>query len=216
MKILIIDDHPMLAAGLISMAREAFPSFHFHTCTTLGEAKEMIAAGGDTPVDLILCDVLLGPENGADLLTYMQSVPGRRIPIVMLSGVTAPATVNSVYQMGAKGFVSKTDNPAVLIEAVKTVLAGGEFFPTRDLNCRSQFLDRALKLTERQRAVLDLAIAGLQNKGIANSLGISEGTVKNYLRSIMSTLAVSTRTQLGVQAARCGYTPRTNVDLTLR
>jgi DNA-binding NarL/FixJ family response regulator len=209
MKILIIDDHPVLPAGLKATLQDAFPAYEYITCINLKDASSILFSGDAPAVSLVLCDLLLGPDHGSDLLTYMQAFSGPRIPIMMLSGVTEQATVNSCRGLGAKGYVSKTDNPDVLVEAVRTVLAGGEHFPSWDTNCRSQFLDRALKLSEQRRVIMDLTIGAMTNKEIARVLNIAEGTVKNHLREIMSTLAARNRTDLGLQAARCGYTPRT-------
>lgn len=209
MKILIIDDHPVLAAGLKATLQDALPGYEFLTCTNLRTAKSILFADDTPAVSLVLCDLLLGPDHGSELLTYMQAFSGPRIPILMLSGVTEQATVNSCRGLGAKGYVSKTDNADVLIEAVRAVLSGGEYFPSWDANCRSQFLDRALKLSEQRRVIMDLTIGAMTNKEIARVLNIAEGTVKNHLREIMSAVAARNRTDLGLQAARCGYTPRT-------
>ncbi|MBV0881618.1 response regulator transcription factor [Noviherbaspirillum sp. L7-7A] len=209
MKILITDDHPMLAAGLKGTLEHEIPGYDYLTCTNLTDAKKILFGGRGTQVLLVICDLRLGPESGAELLTYMQVLPGPRIPVVMLSGLMEQAAVNSCKGLGAKGYVSKTDNPEVLTQAIRTILAGGEFFPSWDNKCTSQFLDRALKMTERQRAVMDLAISALSNKEIARHLAITEGTVKNYLREIYGFLNVKNRTDFSVQAAKCGYTPRT-------
>lgn len=209
MKILIIDDHPMLAAGLMSTLRQEIPGFMYEACTNLTDAKRILFGKEAQPVSLVICDLGLAAENGAELLTYMQAFSRPRIPVVMLSGLVEQAAVNSCKGLGAKGYVSKTDNLDVLIEAIRTVLAGGEAFPSWDNNCTSVFLDRALKMTERQRAVMDLAISALTNKEIARELDITEGTVKNHLRQIFGVLNVKNRTDFGVQAAKSGYSPRT-------
>ena len=209
MKILIIDDHPMLAAGLQATLEHEIPGYDYLACTNLTDAKKILFGGSGTQVSLVICDLGLGAENGAELLTYMQAFPGPRIPVVMLSGLTEQAAVNSCKGLGAKGYVSKTDNPEVLTQAIRTILAGGESFPSWDNKCTSQFLDRALKMTERKREVMDLAISALTNKEIARELDITEGTVKNHLRQIFGVLNVKNRTDFSVQAAKCGYTPRT-------
>lgn len=209
MTILIIDDHPMLAAGLKSMLEHHIPDHNYVTCTNLTAARAILFAKDGPSVALVICDLGLGAENGAELLTYMQAFSGPRIPVLMISGLVEQAAVNSCKGLGAKGYVSKTDNTDVLIEAIRTVLAGGEVFPSWDSNCTSHFLDRALKLTDRQRAVMDLAIAALSNKEIARELSITDGTVKNYLRQIYGFLNVKNRTDFGAQAAKCGYIPRT-------
>jgi DNA-binding NarL/FixJ family response regulator len=208
MKILIVDDHPMLAAGLKLTLQHAIPEYDYESCTHLTEAKNILSANDVPPVALVICDLGLGPENGAELLTYMQAFSGPRVPVVMLSGLVEQAAVNSCRGLGAKGYVSKTDDPDTLVKAVRAVLAGGEFFPSWDNKCKSQFLDRALMLTERQRAVMDLAMSALSNKEIARELDITEGTVKNYLRQIYGFLNVKNRTDFGLQAAKSGYTPR--------
>lgn len=103
MKILIIDDHPMLAAGLMSTLRQEIPGFMYEACTNLTDAKRILFGKEAQPVSLVICDLGLGAENGAELLTYMQAFSGPRIPVVMLSGLVEQAAVNSCKGLGAKG-----------------------------------------------------------------------------------------------------------------
>ena len=209
MKILIIDDHPMLAAGLKSTLQADIPEYQYVACTNLTDAKKMLFSTPESSIAMVICDLGLGTESGVELLTHMQAYAGPRIPVLMLSGLDEQSAVNSCKSLGAKGFVSKTDNPDVLVKAIRTVFAGSDFFPSWDSSSTTQFLDRAFKLTDRQREVMDLAMTALTNKEIARELGLSEGTVKNYLREIYGNLNVKNRTDLGVQAAKVGYAPRT-------
>ena len=122
--------------------------------------------------------------------------------------------VDSV-RLGARGYILKTSSTAVLEHAISLALTGETFLPlpravlsgniaAEAARPSGQILDR---LTDRQRDVFQLLLAGHSNKEIARELGVLEGTVKVHVRAIMQKLGVRNRTQVAVVAARSGCFP---------
>ena len=113
---------------------------------------------------------------------------------------------------GASGFVSKASPSNTLIEAVRTVLAGGVFTPdatsgpdhgTRNRRASQAFVER-FQLTAAQGRVLELLAQGKSNRDIAELLGLSEGTIKVHVSAILKALGVTSRAQALLMMTRAG------------
>jgi len=107
---------------------------------------------------------------------------------------------------GAHGFIPKTTPTAVLLSAIKLILAGGIYIPPELYDAKpppylainaNEFME--LGLTIRQSEVMTLICSGLSNKAIAYELGITEATVKAHVTVILKHYGVSSRTQLLLQ-----------------
>lgn len=130
--------------------------------------------------------------------------------IVVMSGAEDATVVRELLAAGAAGFIPKTDSAAVILHAMRLVLAGGTYAPARllasdnDVNPAARRLSGAgvESLTERQLDVLRLLAKGLPNKLIARELTLSEGTVKVHILAIFRTLNVNNRTEAVIAAAK--------------
>jgi DNA-binding NarL/FixJ family response regulator len=115
--------------------------------------------------------------------------------------------VGAALAAGARGYVAKTASPQDLLEAVRTVLAGGRSV-TRDFARAPAKVEgvpaQALGLTQRQAEVLRLMMQGKPNKLICRDLRLSEGTVKVHVSAILKALNVHSRAQAIVELARRG------------
>ena len=138
------------------------------------------------------------------------------LPIIVLSGQEDPAVMRDVLDCGAQGYIPKAYSPAVMVSAVRLVMAGGVYVPPMLLSMSGR--DDALApgaagqsaaagvealgdlLTERQVDVLRLLSQGQPNKVIGRSLGISEGTVKIHLAAICRALHARNRTEAVMKA----------------
>ncbi|WP_423458283.1 LuxR C-terminal-related transcriptional regulator [Ottowia sp. VDI28] len=110
--------------------------------------------------------------------------------------------IRGVLEMGAAGFLPKTASPEIMMGALRIVLSGGVYVPAQAIASGSEMvLDR---LTERQRAVLRLALKGMPNKLIGRELGLSEGTVKSHLSAAFRTMDVRNRTEALYAIAKSG------------
>jgi DNA-binding NarL/FixJ family response regulator len=200
MKILIVDDHPLVRSGL----REVLRGLDEQACVTeaasAGAALALLDDGASP--DLLLLDINLADMSGIEVLKRLH---GRHadIPVVVLSGIEDPPLVEQVLALGAAGFIPKAAGAEVIVAALRLVLAGEVYVPSRMPGARPK-----LGITPRQAEVLQLVLEGLSNKEIGHTLGLAEQTVKAHVTEILRALDVRTRTQAVTAAARYGFRPR--------
>ncbi len=196
MKVLLIDDHPLILAALS------------HVIEALGEEVAVIAVDhaeaaraalkSQTDLDLVLLDLHLGEVSGFDLLDeFRADYPA--LPIVVISASEQAADVMRAIDHGAMGFVPKRSGTDLLTEALQLVLAGGIYVPPLGFLPQQATPEPAKPvlpgLTPRQNAVLALLLQGKPNKIIARELDIAVDTVKDHVAAVLKLLGVSTRTQ---------------------
>lgn len=170
---------------------------------------ERRAAGA--PVSVALIDWRMpGVDGVAWFKRLIAAHPATRI--VVMSGAEDATMVRDLLAAGAAGFIPKTDSAAVILQAMRLVLAGGIYAPARLLSGAPEGSSGALGkrtpgalgaegLTGRQLDVLRLLAKGLPNKLIARELDLSEGTIKVHLLAIFRTLGVNNRTEAVISAA---------------
>jgi DNA-binding NarL/FixJ family response regulator len=205
MKILVVDDHPLILHALTQVLPDLDTDLEMLGAMNREETLTMLARHPDCA--LILLDLALPGAHGLALLAELRrDFP--RLPIVVLSATHDRATVGSALAAGARGFIAKTAHPRLLLDAVRTVLAGGEHV-TRDIApTRTSVIDGVsvdvLGLTQRQSEVMLLLAQGKPNKLICRDLCLSEGTVKVHVSAILKALNVHSRSQVIVELARRG------------
>ena len=212
-RILMIDDHAVLRAGL-RMIIESHMGM-----TVVGEAenrREALVAIAHMPPDIILLDLDLGDENGLDLLPeLLTAAPDARI--ILLTGLRDAEIQRRAILQGAMGLVSKQKAADTVIRAIEKVYAG-EVWLDRAM-IASILNDRITnggaaeqpanapqisKLTDREREVIQLIGEGIKNRQIAERLYISEATVRHHLTSIFAKLGVADRFELVIYAFQHG------------
>jgi DNA-binding NarL/FixJ family response regulator len=217
MKILIVDDHHLIRAGLqpvlAALGRPGEPLVVVEAAT-FAEARAEVAK--DRDLDLVLLDLRLPDVSGFDALEELQwRCP--EAPVVIMSGEDDPRHVRGALERGALGYIPKSSPPAVIRHALELVLSGGVYVPPEIMSADRpearepavpRPLDghgvRALGLTPRQGDVLALIVAGKSNKEICRALALSEGTVKTHVAAIFRALNVTTRVQAVLAAAKFG------------
>jgi DNA-binding NarL/FixJ family response regulator len=205
MKLLVVDDHPLIVHALSELLPDAGPAIDIIGAGSREETLTVLARHPDCA--LVLLDLTVPGAHGLDLLAELRRMHPR-LPIVILSATHDRATVGAALAAGARGFIAKTADPAALLAAVRTVLAGGEHV-TRDIApTRPTAVDgvsiEVLGLTQRQSEVMLLMAQGKPNKLICRDLRLSEGTVKVHVSAILKALNVHTRAQVIVELARRG------------
>ncbi|HKW81099.1 MAG TPA: response regulator transcription factor [Casimicrobiaceae bacterium] len=206
MKILVIDDHPLIQEALKHVLTELDTELDLMQAEDASDAHAALAAAPGT--ELIVLDLTLPRSDGFDLLAELRrDWPG--IPLLVLSATHDRVTVERALDMGAMGFIPKTANTRVLIDALRLVLSGGVYVPAESRGAapaRSRPVSRAedLGLTVRQSDVLRLLVQGKPNKLICRDLALSEGTVKVHVSAILRALNVHNRTQVVIELARRG------------
>ncbi|MEE2565053.1 response regulator transcription factor [Hyphobacterium marinum] len=210
-KIALVDDHRLFADGFRSLLTQSDIDCEV---TVYDEPAGFLEAfAGGEPPDLIVLDLVMRGMNGLALLA---AVRGQRksARVLMLSGITSAAPVNEMKRLGASGFVHKSADTAVLLDAVETILGGRTYFQdvaeaglVDDGGDSGDWAGAAElpQLGPRQLDVLTLMGQGVTNRDIAEALDISENTVKSHMRAIFESLQVRTRTACVRKAQALGF-----------
>ena len=176
-KILIVDDHPVLAGGLKTLLSD------YKICSEADIAasgKECISKLKSTQYDLLLLDINLPDINGIALCeTLHKEYP--EIKILALSGFSEFTCVNNMMKNGASGYILKNAMPDEIIKGVETVLAGETFLCDEVDLLMKKKRDEHVFLTRRETDILRLITEGLRNEEIADKLFLGLETVKSYL-----------------------------------
>ena len=210
MKLLIVDDHPVLRDGLVALLQQASPDT---TVLQARNASEGLAlADGCADLDVILLDLEMPGMKGLEALSEF----GRRrpdVPVIVLSSSEDARDVRQSLASGALGYVPKSASQQVLISAIRLVMNGDLYVPPLILDDRSLHAateiqgakpERMSLLTPRQIEVLRLLSEGMPNKTIATTLDLSVKTVKVHITTIFKALNVVNRTQAAVAGRKAG------------
>jgi len=208
MKILVIDDHPLIQEALKHVLTELDASLELIQAEDASSAHAALSRTSD--VDLLVLDLALPGCDGFDLLADLRR-DWPDIPVLVLSATYDRATVELALDLGAMGFIPKTANAHILIDALRLVLSGGVFVPVEFsaggsgvFRPRTGSRSQELGLTPRQGDVLKLLVQGKPNKLICRDLCLSEGTIKVHVSAILRALKVNNRTQVVIELARRG------------
>jgi DNA-binding NarL/FixJ family response regulator len=223
MKVLLVDDHPLILSALQTVIRGFGDDVIVEGVDSAAAARAALAR--DAAFDLLLLDLSLGDADGFELLIELrQAYPA--LPVVVVSASERASDVIRAIDLGAMGFVPKRSSNAQLTEALQMVMSGGLYVPpmllglqgsaftegdtepsvmqTRGVPLGSQARAEphqqvpsmaSIGLTPRQTEVLALLLKGLPNKLIARELKLSVETVKDHVAAVLRALGVSTRTQ---------------------
>ena len=205
MNILLADDHVLFRSGMRYILAEFGSDVDIHE---VGSGEELLEAARSRSFDLVLMDMLMPGMNQGDVIGMIRALHPK-LPIVIVSMLDSPGVIRGAVASGASGFIPKTSTPSLMTEAIRLVLAGGVYLPPAVLaveedakaeDAGSSPLPPDARLTRQQRAVLAELSVGKSNNEIAQSLSISEATVKVHLAAIMRTLKVHNRTQVVLAA----------------
>ena len=205
MKILVVDDHPLILGALATLLPQLGSGIVVRAAAHAEEAVAILDSEPD--VALVLLDLGLPGARGQDVLAdFLLDYPG--VPIVILSATDDDATVNAALAAGARGFIAKTARAPALLEALRQVVDGAVCRAgDRPVPVAGPGPDRGALvpgLTARQGDVLRLIAQGKPNKVICRDLRLSEGTVKVHVSAVLRALNVASRTQAVAELARRG------------
>ena len=220
MKILLVDDHPLILSALRSVIMGLKPGVNVVTAGSAREARGKLQT--DSDFDLVMLDLNLGDADGFDVLDeFRTTYPA--LPVVVVSASDRQSDVIRAVDAGAMGFVPKRYSNEALYEALRVVMSGGIYIPTMamglgapaprlDAGATTEQLNvvqaharpapvqtqpplASLGLTPRQTDVMALLLQGKPNKLIARELNVSVETVKDHVAAVLRALGVSSRTQ---------------------
>jgi two-component system, NarL family, response regulator len=198
-RLLIVDDHPVVCTGLTSML-SAQPGMEVLGAASGGEeALEMIR---QLQPNIILLDLRMPGMDGIGVLNALKRLdnPPR---VLVLTSFEKEEDIYRAIRAGAHGYLLKDATKPEMIAAVTAVMDGKRYIPR---HIAARLADRMMRsdLTSRELQILELLAQGSTNKEIATALQISDNTVRNHVNNIMDKLQVSDRTLAVVTAMRCG------------
>jgi len=199
--VIVADDHPLFRVALrLSLLGIAPAAGIVEVNSPEGLRKALADHRG---VDLVLLDLLL---PGVEGLSSLQQLLGRRprLRVAVVSSLPQRAWVRSVQALGAAGFIPKSVTPEQLAEALRSLLAGNEWWPPAPATRGADgFVEQGLeRLSKQEMRILLYLKEGRLNKQIAEDLGISESTVKAHVSAILHKLGLNSRTQAAVLVQR--------------
>lgn len=210
MKLLIIDDHPVVRDGLAALLRQLGPEVT--VLLAEGASQGLSIADAHPDLDVVLLDLAMpGSDGFAALHEFGRLQP--QFPVVVLSSSEDPRDVRRALASGALGYIPKSAPPRTILAAVRFVLAGNVYVPTLlaqdtaptgDQSADHSVPKSGVSLTNRQIDVLRLLCEGRSNKEIGRILGVSQKTVKVHVTAIFRALNVVNRTQAAAKADKAG------------
>jgi two-component system nitrate/nitrite response regulator NarL len=198
-RVLIADDHPMIAAALDVLLRGT----DYELVGRARSGSDALSQVQRLKPDVLLLDVNMPDGSGIDVLRQLRSM--RRTPaVVLLTAGMDDSQLLMADGLEPDGIVLKTSDPALLLDCMEQVRRNVRWVDPEIADRTRQAKDRALSapsLTPRERELIELVRQGLRNRDIAAQLGVTEGTVKVYLHAIFDKLGVDNRTELAMRAA---------------
>lgn len=191
--VLLVDDHPLMRRGiqqLLSFEDE------FNVVAEASNGADAVALNHEHRPDLILLDLNMKGMSGLDTLNALRA-DDCDATIVILTVSDSRADIEAIVKAGADGYLLKDTEPDELVELIKQSLTGTKAYSqevSRYLKDRENMTDVFDELTDREKQILVEVAKGLRNKQIADTLFISESTVKVHMKSLLKKLKVPSRT----------------------
>jgi len=212
-KVLVVDDHALFRRGITAVLA------NHENLEVVGEASdglEAIKKAEAIVPDIILMDLNMPHCSGLEATQALQTkMP--QVNILVLTVSDNEADLFAAVKFGAKGYILKNTEPEELIQAILHITQGGvivspimatklltEFKGLEAEGKREAIQETESNLSPREGEVLQLVAQGATNKQIADSLFISENTVKTHLRNIMEKLHLANRSQAAAYAVEKG------------
>jgi len=209
-EVCLVDDQTLVRQGIRSLLEL---SDSIRVIAEAGDGMQAVETIPRVKPDVVLLDMRMPGMSGLDVLNALAAT-NQLPPTIILTTFDDDQLVLAGLKAGARGYLLKDVSLDQLVDAVKTVAAGGSLVApvvTQRLlsgleRMQNEFvsLDRPDPLTDRETEILRLMAGGYSNKEIANSLGVAEGTVKNHVSNILSKLGVRDRTRAVLKAFELG------------
>lgn len=202
-RIVIVDDHPLFRSALRQTLGEETNGMAIEEAGDLDGLNATLEANRDC--DLVLLDLNMpGVRGFSGLLLLRAQFPD--IPVMVVSAVEDQSVIRRCFDLGASGYLSKSESAVRIRKSIDTVLEGGLWVPEgvtlEGEDEQTEVLSRLATLTPQQVRVLMMLSDGLMNKQIAYELSISEATVKAHVSAILQKLNVDSRTQAVIAASK--------------
>jgi len=205
-RLILVDDHGLCRQGLADLlAREP----GIQVVAMASNATEALPLVQAQRPDLLVLDLRMGPVDGLALLKNLRDQK-MDTPAVILTMSEAPDDLAAALRLGVRGYLLKDMEPTDIVESIRRAVKGELVVAPAIAGKLATILQRgdeldgaraAIKqLTGRERQILSYVAAGLSNKAIAKTLGISHDTVKLHVRHILAKLGLVSRVEAAVFA----------------
>ena len=203
-KVLLVDDHPLILVGIRSML-EGKPGIQI--AGTAADGRQALEKAMALRPDVMVMDVMMPGMDGIELARRMRAqMPDTAL--LVLSSDTSVGTIETLLGIGIDGFLPKSSDEATMLDAIRSVAGGYEFFGT-DIARLIDRISLAKKapdnlFTPRELDVIRLSCKGLQYKEIAGELGIKYLTVVTIKNNIFRKLGINNTVELVLYAIKKG------------
>ena len=198
-RLLIVDDHPVVRAGLNSMLGKRSG---LRVIGSVHGGREALEFLDREPADVMLLDLRMPNMDGIDTLRALRTMTAPP-QVVILSNFEYDEEIFRAVEAGARGYLLKNTSRDEIISAIRAVSAGRTHFPRRIADHLSERNHRA-SLSDREVQILELLSKGLTNKDIGHALDLSQFTVRNHVNRILAKLGVRDRTEASTVAIEKG------------
>jgi DNA-binding NarL/FixJ family response regulator len=210
-EIVLVDDQTLVRSGIRGLL-ELTDDIRVTAEAVDGEqALSVIVA---TKPDVVLLDLRMPKRSGIEVLKILAE-SGTIPPTILLTTFDDDEALLEGMRLGAKGFLLKDISLERLTDAIRCVASGSTLFRPvitekilqglKDKAPSFPTLDLPERLTDREHEILGLMTTGFNNREIAEAIGLSEGTVKNHVSSILSKLGVRDRVRAVLRGLELGY-----------
>ncbi len=210
-RVIIADDHKIVREGVRAILERA----GFEVVAEAASGREVVEQVNTHHPDVVLLDIRMPDGDGLQALeTIKASHPDVRV--IMLTTYANPGYLARAVTAGAAGYLTKEADPDQIVRAIRAAMSGEQLLDyellqmaLRNVAAQTPSLtpadaDLIEPLTEQEKTILRLIVAGLSNEEIGRTLSITVNTVKTHIRHIFQKLGVSDRTQAAVWAVRHG------------
>jgi DNA-binding NarL/FixJ family response regulator len=210
-RIVLVEDQTIVRRGIVSLLATVAD------IEVVAEAEDGAAgleAIRQTKPDVVVSDIIMPKMSGIELTRALRAEPNNP-PVILLTTFDEDPLFLQAIQAGASGFLLKDVSVDRLAEAIRTVKTGKLLFQpaltervvkvVQEKGVAFDSLPNPETLTPRETDVLRLIAAGYSNREIANSLGMTEGSVKNHISNVLSKLGARDRTRAVLRAIEIGY-----------
>jgi DNA-binding NarL/FixJ family response regulator len=197
-RLLLLDDHVLFREGLNRLLAS---ERNFETVAQCGTPAEALKVLASSEVDIVLLDFELEDDTGTRFIRAARQA-GYRGKVLMVTAGMSSLDSSLAWKMGISGIFVKHNSPTSLLEAIRTVAAGGIWTdpkaaqPASAPSTAQSVGSRSAHLTPREQQVLRSVLEGLTNKEIAHQIGVSLSSVKATLQHLFEKAGVRTRGQL--------------------
>lgn len=197
--VMVVDDHPLIRVGIAAIVNARADMTVVAQAGTAEEALELFRRHEP---DVTLMDLRLPGIGGVEAIAAMRTTrPDARF--IVVTTYDGDEDIHRALEAGAQGYIIKGMPYQTLVEAIHRVHLGKRFLPPPVANALASRMPDS-DLSPREKEVLLLLVAGRSNKEIAQTLDITEATVKSHVSTILMRLGVDDRTQAVVTALQRG------------